>query len=234
MGKLVLTFAAATCCIAVTASAPATTDVRDIGQVELIECKLKDADVGYRVYQVRKGKLFYAAEGLAGYDSAIQLGLRSIVADQLAKGEISIATTGVGDPSAFARVQAGTLDPARALAEAYRRNNAGSYAEAAEFFAAVSNSGDAPLSRAEGLANEALQKSNLGRYAEADALFARAAEEIGRDAIVARRLRNYRAMHLLNQGDAKGALEELDKPLPKAVAKSEGTAASGLEIDAVT
>ena len=33
---------------------------------------------------------------------------------------------------------------------------------------------------------------------------------------VARRLRNYRAMHLLNQGDAKGALEELGKPLPKA------------------
>src|SRR5947208_13410080 len=32
---------------------------------------------------------------------------------------------------------------------AYRRNNAGSYAEAAEFFAAVSSAGDAPLSRSE-------------------------------------------------------------------------------------
>ena len=74
--------------------------------------------------------------------------------------------------------------------------------------------GDAPLSRAEAPANEALQKSNLGRYAEADALFARAAEQVGSDPIVARRLRNYRAMHLLNQGDAKGALAELDKPLP--------------------
>ena len=104
-------------------------------------------------------------------------------------------------------MQAGTLDPGRALAEAYRRNNAGNYAEAAEFFAAISSTGDAPLSRAEGLANEALQKSNLGRYAEADALFARAAEQIGSDPIVARRLRNYRAMHLLNQGDAKGGAQ---------------------------
>ena len=115
----------------VSCSAPSSANVPDLGHVEMIDCKLKDADVGYRVYQLRKGKLFYAAEGLAGYDSALQLGLRSIVADQPVKGEISIATTGVGDPAAFARVQAGTLDPAKALAEAYRRNNAGSYAEAA-------------------------------------------------------------------------------------------------------
>src|SRR6476646_8728655 len=158
----------------VACSAPQGGTVADVGRVEIIDCKMKDADVGYRVYQLSKGKSYYSAEGLTGYDSALQLALRSLVADQPAKGEISIATTGAGDPSAFARVQAGTLDPARALAEAYRRNNAGSYAEAAEFFAAVSNAGDvATLSRAEGLANEALQKSNLGRYDEADSLFAR-------------------------------------------------------------
>jgi len=219
----------------VACSAPQTGSVPDLGRVEVIECKLKEADVGYRVYHYRKGDLFYAAEGLSGYDSALQLGLRSIVADRPVKGEISIATTGAGDPAAFARVQAGTLDPMKALAEAYRRNNAGSYAEAAEFFAAVSSAGDAPLSRAEGLANEALQKSNLGRYAEADSIFARAAEQVGADAMVARRLRNYRAIHLLNQGDPKGALAELDKPLPKAVLESEAAAAKGrLEIDAMT
>mgnify|MGYP001045270672 CR=1 FL=1 len=66
-------------------------------------------------------------------------------------------------------------------------------------FAAVSKSDDAPLGHAEALANEALQKSNLGRYAEADSLFAKAGEQIGTDAIVARRLRNYRAIHDLNQ-----------------------------------
>jgi CHAT domain-containing protein len=220
----------------VSCSAPSSANIPDLGSVEAIDCKLKDADVGYRVYQFRRGKLFYAAEGLAGYDSALQLGLRSIVADQQVKGEISIATTGAGDLAAFARVQAGTLDPAKALAEAYRRNNAGSYAEAAEFFAAVSNAGDvATLSRAEGLSNEALQKSNLGRYAEADSLFARAAEQVGADPIVARRLRNYRAIHELNQGDSKGALAELDKPLPKAVRDAErGGGVGSLQIDAST
>jgi CHAT domain-containing protein len=214
--------------------APHSGTVKEIGAVEIIECKLNDADVGYRVYQLRKGKTFYAAEGLAGYDTAVQLALRSLVADQPVKGEISIATTGLGDPASFARVQAGTLDPAKALAEAYRRNNAGSYAEAAEFFAAVSNNDDAGLSRAEGLANEALQKSNLGRFAEADSLFARATEQVGSDPIVARRLRNYRAIHDLNQGDAKAALEELDKPLPRAVLQQEAQAKGTLEIDPVT
>lgn len=207
--------------------------VPGLGPVDVTECKLKDVDVAYRVYELRKGKILYAAEGLAGYDTAIQLGLRSLVADAPVKGEISIATTGVGDPASFARVQAGTLDPAKALAEAYRRNNSGSYAEAAEFFAAVSKTDDAPLGRAEALANEALQKSNLGRYAEADSLFARAAELVGSDAIVARRLRNYRAMHDLNQANPKAALEELDKPLPMAVVKVESSGKGSLDIDPV-
>jgi CHAT domain-containing protein len=193
---------------------PHSETVADLGAVQVTDCKMKDADVGYRVYELKRGKLLYAAEGLAGYDSALQLALRSLVADQAIKGEVSIATTGVGDPAAFARVQAGTLDPTRALAEAYRRNNAGSYAEAAEFFAAVTKEGDAPVSQAEALANEALQKSNLGRYAEADSLFARAADQLGNDPLVARRLRNYQAIHQLNQGNMDDALKELDKPVP--------------------
>jgi len=218
-----------------TCSSPRLGQLAGLGTVQMIDCKLKDADVAYRVYQVRRGKLLYAAEGLAGYDSALQLGLRSLIADQPVKGEISIATTGVGDPASFARIQAGTLDPAKALSEAYRRNNAGSYAEAAEFFAAVSNVKDAQLSQAEALANEALQKSNLGRYAEADSLFARAAGLVGSDPIVVRRLRNYRAMHLLNQGKPKDALTELDKPLPKVTAGTQdSTGAGSLAIDAVT
>ena len=130
-------------------SAPASANLPELGRVEMIDCKLKDADVGYRIYQYRNGKALYAAEGLTGYDNALQLGLRSIVADRPVSGQLSIATTGAGDPAAFARVQAGTLDASTALAEAYRRNNSGSYAEAAEFFAAVAGKGDAPLSRSE-------------------------------------------------------------------------------------
>jgi CHAT domain-containing protein len=206
--------------------------VPGLGPVEVIECRLKDADVTYRAYELRRGRLIYVAEGLGGYDSALRLGLRSLVADQPIKGEISIATTGAGDPAAFARVQAGTLAPDKALEEAYRRNNAGSYAEAAEFFAAASSaSADTAGNRAEALVNEALQRSNLGRFAEADSLFAKAAELVGSDPIVARRLRNYRAIHRLNQGDAKGALAALDKPLPKAVTEIEVGSSGRLEIN---
>src|SRR6478672_6185320 len=215
-----------------TCQAPHGGNLPGLGAVEVADCKLKDADVVYRAYQLRRGNLVYAAEGLAGYDSALQLGLRSLVADQPVKGEISIATTGVGDPAAFARVQAGTLAPDKALEEAYRRNNAGSYAEAAEFFAAASSgSSDAPLNRSEALVNEALQKSNLGRFAEADVLFSKAAEIVGNDPIVARRLRNYRAIHDLNQGDPKAALVELDKELPQGVVHIQNAAARKLEID---
>lgn len=217
-----------------TCGQPQRGNIPGLGGVEVTECKLKDADVAYRAYEVRRGRLVYAAQGLAGYDSALQLGLRSLIADQAVKGEISIATTGVGDPAAFARVQAGTLAPDKALEEAYRRNNAGSYAEAAEFFAAASGgASDAPMSRGEALVNEALQKSNLGRFAEADALFARAAEYVGADPIVARRLRNYRAIHDLNQGEPKDALAELAKELPKPALASAMGASGKLEIDNV-
>lgn len=194
---------------------PQPGSIEGLGAVETLECKLDGLNVAYKVYQLRKGKHFYAVQGLAGYDSALTLALRSLVADASVKGEVSIATTGIGDPAAFARVQAGTLDPAKALAEAYRRNNAGSYAEAAEFFGAVSNAGDGPMSRTEGLVNEALQKSNLGRYAEAESLFERAEQLSGRDPIVARRIRNYRAIHELNQRDAAGAITQLEKPMPE-------------------
>ena len=216
-----------------TCQQPRRGQVTGVGPVDVYECRLKDAEVSYRAYELRRGKLLYVSQGLGGYDSALQLALRSLVADQPVKGEISIATTGVGDPAAFARVQAGTLSADKALEEAYRRNNAGSYAEAAEFFAAASlGSSETPANRAEALVNEALQRSNLGRYAEADSLFSRAAELVGSDAIVARRLRNYRAIHDLNQGDPKAALAELDKPLPKAVFDDENNAAHRLEIDA--
>jgi CHAT domain-containing protein len=189
--------------------------IEGLGQVETLSCRLKDADVAWRVYIRRTGRSVYVAEGFAGYDSALQLGLRSLVADREVSGEIQIATTGIGDPAAFARVQAGTQDPQRALAEAYRRNNAGAYAEASEYFGVLSRRDTGPGGQAEALVNEGLQRSNLGRYAEADGLFARAADLAGTDPVTARRLRNYRAMHLLNQGKAPEALVELDRPVPQ-------------------
>ncbi len=203
-----------------------------LGSVETATCRMTELDVGYRVYEWRQGDTLYVAEGLAGYDSALRLGLRTLVADGPVDGEVSIATTEAGDPAAFARVQAGTLDPERALAEAYRRNNSGSYAEAAEFFGSLLADGEG-ANRAEALVNQALQQSNLGNYAEADRLFAEADAAVAGDPVVARMLRNYRAMHLLNRQRPKAALAELDRPLPETTAVA-GTGIEKLVIDADT
>ncbi|MEA3015159.1 MAG: hypothetical protein QOD42_3704 [Sphingomonadales bacterium] len=207
-------------------------EIEGLGAVESLNCRVTAADVGYRVYVLRRGRgTVYVAQGLGGYDSALRLGLRSLAADREVAGEVSIATTGAGDPAAFARAQAGTLDAQRALAEAYRRNNAGAYAEASEYFATLSQRDTGPGGQAEALVNEALQKSNLGRHAEADTLFARAGEMAGADPVTARRLRNYRSMHLLNQGMAAAALEALDRPVPGLAASA---AVNALVIDRAT
>lgn len=193
-------------------AAPATVELAGPGSVRRLDCSLRGADVGYRIYTVERGGTLYVAEGLAGYDSALQLGLRSLIADRVVEGEVTVALTGAGDPAAFARAQAGALDPRRALNEAYRRNNAGSYAEAGEFFASLSAL-DERATRAEALANQALQNSNLGRYAEAEVLFGKAQTAGGTDPVLRRRLRNYLAVHLLNQGELEAARIELDRPI---------------------
>jgi hypothetical protein len=110
--------------------APERVSVEGLGQTDALNCRAEGSGLPYRVYLHRSGNTLYAAEGLAGYDSALQLALRSLVADRTVDGEVSVATTGAGGEVAFARAQAAALDPQRALEEAYRRNNAGSYAEA--------------------------------------------------------------------------------------------------------
>ncbi len=179
---------------------------------EVINCTLSDAQVPYRAYAVRDRGTLYVAEGLAGYDSALRLGLRTLLADKPVEGEVQVAITEAGDPASFARVQAGTLDPQRALAEAYRRNNAGNYAEAAEFFGSILRSEGG--SQAEAIANEGLQQSNLGNFSEANARLDRAATLVGTDPVLTRMLRNYRTMHLLNQRRTRQALAELDRQVP--------------------
>ena len=213
-------------------TAPRRADVPALGPVEVVDCKLKDADVAYRAYQLVKGDSALCRRG------AGRIRQRAPARLEERRRRRARQRRGLDRDDRRRRsgvLRAGAGRNARsdaALAEAYRRNNAGSYAEAAEFFAAVINLGEGPLSRAEALANEALQKSNLGRYAEADSLFARAAEQLGGDPLVARRLRNYRAIHQLNRGNADAALQELDKPVPKAVNET-AEAASGPAISAV-
>jgi CHAT domain-containing protein len=198
--------------------------IADLGQVAVTQCRLNEANVGYKIYRTRIGKVTYVAQGLAGYDSAIELGLRTIVADRIVDGEIKVATTGLADPVAFARVQAGTLDPAQTLAEGYRRNNAGNYAEAAEFFDTLQDrldAEDAARDTAAGreqrmheyLVNQALQKSNLGEFDEADSLFAAAERIPTLDPVQVRLQRNFEALHLLNQRKLDEAAAVLARPV---------------------
>lgn len=214
--------------------------VAELSGVSVTECRFEQANVGYRIYTKRVGKVTYVAQGLAGYDSALELALRTIVADELVDGEIRIATTGLADPVAFARVQAGSLDPARTLAEGYRRNNAGNYAEAAEFFGTLQNRLDddeglteTPAQRDqrrhEYIVNQALQKSNLGEFAEADALFAAAARVPTRDPVQTRLRRNFEALHLLNQRRFEDAATVLSRPVSPLAEIVHG---DGVEIDA--
>ncbi len=188
--------------------------VEGLAGVTRAECR--QGSLAYAVYLLRDQGRLYAAEGLAGYGSALRLGLRSIVHDRVTPGSVEVAVTEAGDPAAFARVQAGSLDPAQALIEGYARNNAANYAESAAFFDTLSErsrAGTAGFNRsAEYLANQALQQSNLGAFAEAEALFRRAeAAADPTDPLVFRMLRNTRATHQLNRGQPGAALAELQR-----------------------
>lgn len=206
-------------------SKPVTFD--GLAAVSGASCKLTDADIEYVSYRKSVGKTVYFAEGLAGYDSAVRLAFRSIVEDRLIPGEIAVATSGGSDPTAFARVQAGSLDLDRALAEGYRRNNSGNYAEAAEFFETLlqrtSDSASQSAQLGEYVVNRALQKSNLGDFAEADALFAEAAQIPTADPVQLRLRRNFQALHLLNQRKLPQALTELSKTLAPVGGTGAGT-----------
>jgi CHAT domain-containing protein/tetratricopeptide (TPR) repeat protein len=204
------------------------TDLEALRRVAVTSCTL-GGGLPYRVYSWRRGDTLFIAEGLAGYDSALRLGLRTLAADRPVSGNVEVALTGAGDPAAFARAQAGALDPARARDEAYRRNNAGFYADSAEFFQVLGSAERPGAGRAEAIVNDAVQQSNLGYYGEADVLFERAAQLGGGDPVVARMLRNYRTIDLLNRAAAAAALAQLDKPLPPSAALPAPDAASAID-----
>jgi CHAT domain-containing protein/tetratricopeptide (TPR) repeat protein len=220
-----------------TAATTADEDLPDIGAVATQKCKLTDAAVGYKIFSKSRGNIVWVAEGLAGYESALKLGLRTVVTDRNVAGKVSIATTSIEDPIAFARVQAGTLDPDQALAEGYRRNNSGNYAEAAEFFETLQQRTDGtgiPIERqVEYTINRALQKSNLGSFAEADVLFASAERFASADAVQLRLKRNFRTMHLLNQQRYSEALDLLNKPI-KTLTDGQTPRVNSIEISAET
>ncbi len=160
----------------------------------------------------RRNDRIYAASGFEAYDDALELGMAALLADRPVGGEVAIPLTQAADAQAFARAQAEAISADRALAEAYRRGNEGSFAEAAEFFASSAQAmenGDA----IEAELNAALQQSNLGNHAEALRMFNAVRAEAAGDPVLGSMLRNYEALDALNRRNAAEAIATLDTPL---------------------
>ncbi|MCP5396581.1 MAG: CHAT domain-containing protein [Sphingomonadaceae bacterium] len=198
-------------------------------------CRISGTELGWSIYSVQQGDVTYVADGFSAYDSATVLALRSVLENRIAPGVIDVATTSVSDPFAFARIQAATLEPSQAMAEGYRRNLGGEYAEAAAYFETLEQrlAGDeeADINPGEFLVNRALQKSNLGEFAEADRLFIKAEPLTSSDPVAARLQRNFEAIHLLNQGFYPEAITRLDRPITAGLPSAEAMAGR-LEISA--
>jgi CHAT domain-containing protein/tetratricopeptide (TPR) repeat protein len=213
-----------------------TVRLNDVGAVVAGTCRGTTSGAPWRTYRVRAGNTVYVVEGLAGYDGALRLALRNLVADRLLSGDVAVATTGAGDAAAMLRARAAVTDPATLLGQGYRRNNAGAYAEAAEFFQALDGGpppagadGDRLRLRHEQTVNRALQLSNLGEFQQAARLFASARESGAQDPVLARLSRNFEAIDALNRGDTAAVMATLDRPVPQLAA---GLASpSGVEID---
>ncbi len=157
--------------------------------------------------------LTYVANGVAAYTDALRLGLASLATDSLVAGTISIPLTQASDARAFARAQAEAISAESALVEAYRRANAGEFAEAAEFFAASASELDGQQA-IEAQLNAALQQSNLGNYQEAALIFVAARDRMGENPILTRLARNFEALDALNRDSPGEAIMRLDVPLP--------------------
>lgn len=180
-------------------------------------CAVDETDLEWSVLQTQNGSLNFIAEGFLAYEQATVLALRSVVENEIQPGTIDVATTMASDPFAFARVQAQTLEPEQALAEGYRRNLGGDYAEAAAYFEALQTRLEADpnnqINLAEFDVNRALQMSNLGEFGSAERLFRLSEPRTAGEPVPERLQRNFEAIHLLNMGAQEAAIERLDRPL---------------------
>lgn len=183
-----------------------------VADAKRLDCARSDSIIRTELLLARRGQRTFAASGLAAYGKALEIALASLASDRIVPGTVEIPLTSTTDNLAFARQQAEAIAADQALAEAYRRSNAGNFAEAAEFFA-VSSAALAGPGAVEARLNQALQQSNLGNYAEAGRLFAAARADSASSPVLARLLRNYQAMDALNQRRADAALAILDAPL---------------------
>ena len=213
-----------------TCGAPATVTVEAAGNATSLTCRDEAAKLDYKRYALTRGKTTYLVEGLAGYDPALRFALGSVVSNQPQTGAVRVATTEISDAAAFARTQAGSLDPEAARIEAYTLNNGGQFAQSDQFFETIALRDQKDSSAfAEALANQGLQQSNLSNFSAALRLLAQAESKAPRtDPVLQRLIRNYRAINQINQRQAEAALAELAKPVPATQAAEDQELRNGL------
>lgn len=202
-------------------------DLPGLPAVERLNCKRPDSILRTELLVGNRGGRTYAATGLTAYVKALELGIASLASDEIVPGTVEIPLTSTTDALAFARQQAEAIAADQALVEAYRRSNAGNFAEAAEFFA-VSSVALPGAGAAEARLNEALQQSNLGNFAESSRLLAASRAASAASPVLARLQRNYEAMDALNRRKPDLALTILNAPL--AVEFADGDAIQQLTI----
>lgn len=186
------------------------------------DCRGRTSGAAYRSYEVKSGRGTWSVTGLAAFDSALQLALRSLVADRVLPGVVAAVSLGTGG-SGFFQAKAASADADSLLGQGYRRNAAGAYAEAAQIFAATAASigagqADSAGRRHELAINQALQLSNLGQFDQAAVLFAQARTMPGIDFVQARLARNFEAIDALNRRAGGEVAAILDRPVPSAFA----------------
>ena len=181
-------------------------------------CTGAETGLNWVSYEATSGETTHVVEGLAAYDSALQLTIASLVADRVVEGEVAVVTTGGSASLAAARAAAGDADAL--LGQGYRRNNAGEYAEAVEFFQpelllqAESDPAARALRLHEVTVNRALQHSNMGEFDQALRLFNDARTMAAEDPIQTRLSRNFEALDALNRGALTEARTILEREVP--------------------
>ena len=187
--------------------------IQGLEEYMTLSCSSADNPVEQMVIAGSNGERTFLAKGYGVYQDALTLGLATLATDRHVPGIVEVPLTQAGNPQAFARAQAEAISADLALEEAYRRSNAGNYAEAAEFFAtsagALQGSG-----ATEAILNSALQQSNLGNFLEAGSLFLRAESDAMNDPLLARLSRNFRSVDALNRERPAEAITILETPLP--------------------
>jgi CHAT domain-containing protein/tetratricopeptide (TPR) repeat protein len=204
--------------------------VEGAGTASMLTCRDEASKLDYKRYSLNRGKTSYFVEGLAGYDPALRLALASVVTNRPQTGAVRVATTEVSDAAAFARTQAGSLDPSAARIEAYALNNGGQFAQSDQFFETIAlRDRNDNSAAAEALANQGLQQSNLSNFTAALRLLGQAEAKAPRgDPVLQRLIRNFRSINQLNQRQAEAALAELAKPVAEIVSVEDDALRNGL------